>query len=239
MDATRAKLFRCRKNELTHGNEKNWMAVIMENIPKADFLRVLDIGTGPGFFATCLTKRGYDVTAVDYTEAMLCEARANAGEYNERIAFYRMDAQALDFPEESFDAIVTRNLTWNLERPQDAYNSWCRVLRPGGIMLNFDAAWYSYLFDEEAAKRREQDQERVMQSGVKNFEAYSEGYLMEEMCRELILSRCRRPQIDVEMLKTAGFSSVEVTPNIGERVYDENEKINYENMPMFMLRAVK
>ena len=37
-------------------------------------LRVLDVGTGPGFFAIILAELGYRVTAVDYTEAMLEQA---------------------------------------------------------------------------------------------------------------------------------------------------------------------
>ena len=34
-------------------------------------IRVLDVGTGPGFFAVILNALGYAVTAVDYTDAML------------------------------------------------------------------------------------------------------------------------------------------------------------------------
>lgn len=40
-------------------------------------IRVLDVGTGPGFFAVILNALGYAVTAVDYTNAMLNEARLN------------------------------------------------------------------------------------------------------------------------------------------------------------------
>ena len=34
-------------------------------------LRVLEVGTGPGFFAILLCELGYDVTAIDLTPAML------------------------------------------------------------------------------------------------------------------------------------------------------------------------
>lgn len=37
--------------------------------------KILDIGTGPGFFSIILAEAGYQVTAVDYTEAMLEEAK--------------------------------------------------------------------------------------------------------------------------------------------------------------------
>ena len=116
-------------------------------------LYVLDIGTGPGFFAILLSEMGFCVTAVDLTPAMLDEARRNAGRLAEKIRFLEMNAEQLDFPDDSFDVIVSRNLTWNLPHPEKAYAEWSRVLRPGGLLLNFDANWYSYLFDSESTRR--------------------------------------------------------------------------------------
>ena len=158
--------------EMTHENEANWMRVIEENLPQSRDVKILDIGTGPGFFAIGLAKRGYDVTAVDYTQAMLDEAMRNAGPYRDRIRFLRMDAHSLDFADNTFDAIVTRNLTWNLERPQDAYNDWCRVLKPGGILLNFDAGWYTYLFDEQKQAAFQADRANVAALGVIDHNDY-------------------------------------------------------------------
>ena len=40
-----------------------------------------------------------------------------------------MDAQALEFEDESFDVIISRNLTWNLPHPEMAYKEWLRVLK--------------------------------------------------------------------------------------------------------------
>lgn len=83
-----------------------------------DHLRILDIGTGPGFFPMILAEAGYHVTAIDYTPGMLEKAAENAakfiGEKSRNIEFKRMDAQALEFEDESFDVIISRNLTWNL-----------------------------------------------------------------------------------------------------------------------------
>ncbi|MEA4965037.1 MAG: methyltransferase domain-containing protein [Oscillospiraceae bacterium] len=238
--ARRAESYSALVNyEMAHENEKCWIEVITDNLPEGDNLRVLDIGTGPGFFAIGLARRGYDVTAVDYTQAMLDEAMENAGDLRGAIDFCRMDAHALDFAADRFDAIVTRNLTWNLERPMDAYRDWLRVLRPGGVLLNFDAGWYSYLFDEQKADGYREDRERVAKLGVEDFNNYDEGYLMEEISRNLILSRCQRPEADLRMLQNAGFREITADRNIWERVWDEAEKVNGASTPLFLLRAVK
>ncbi len=225
--------------EMQHENEENWMRVLTGYLEKAPGLRVLDIGTGPVFFAIGLAKRGYRVTAVDYTWQMLAEARKNAGALAEEIDFRRMDAQELEFESGSFDAIVTRNLTWNLEHPGKAYKEWYRVLGKGGILLNFDAAWYAYLFDEEKEQERQYDHAMVEAAGVKDFNAYPESSRMEEISRKLLLSRCKRPETDLEMLREAGFQTTFADMQVGERVWDEREKINFASTPLFMLYAKK
>ncbi|MCI6359474.1 MAG: class I SAM-dependent methyltransferase [Clostridiales bacterium] len=225
--------------EMTHENEANWMRVIEENLPQSRDVKILDIGTGPGFFAIGLAKRGYDVTAVDYTQAMLDEAMRNAGPYRDRIRFLRMDAHSLDFADNTFDAIVTRNLTWNLERPQDAYNDWCRVLKPGGILLNFDAGWYTYLFDEQKQAAFQADRANVAALGVIDHNDYCESDRMEEISRSLILSRSERPKADVQMLGKAGFRSVRADTEIWKRTWDDVEKVNFASTPLFLLCAQK
>ena len=93
--------------------DRRWADMLISRFPaQGDVpLRILDIGTGPGFYAIILAERNYRVTAVDYAEKMLAEARNNAGSLGERICFRQMDAHSLDFPDGSFDVIVTRNLT--------------------------------------------------------------------------------------------------------------------------------
>ncbi len=57
------------------------------------------------------------MTAIDYTEEMLKKAKNNAGILADKIEWYQMDAQALRFADNTFDMIVSRNVTWNLEHP--------------------------------------------------------------------------------------------------------------------------
>lgn len=136
------------QEELQGCQRKNWAAFLdgrimghFSGLARRE-LHILDIGAGPGFLSIILSELGYQVTAADYTEAMLAQAQLNAGALAGRIHFVKEDAHALTMPDETFDVVFSRNLTWNLEHPETAYKSWIRVLKKGGLLLNFDANWY-------------------------------------------------------------------------------------------------
>ena len=126
------------QEELATDQKRVWGRTIQERIAarfpgrKPGSIRVLDVGTGPGFFAIILARMGYQVTAVDYTASMLEEARRNAGALADKIDFHQMNAEELMFADYSFDVLVTRNVTWNLHDPEKAYSHWTRVLAPSG-----------------------------------------------------------------------------------------------------------
>ena len=233
------------QEELASDQKTVWRGVISGRIAARfpdrcpEEIRVLDVGTGPGFFAIILAELGYQVTAVDYTASMLEEARHNAGALAKHIHFQQMNAEKLAFQTASFDVLVTRNVTWNLHDPEKAYAQWMRVLKPGGVLLNFDANWYSYLFDEEKKEEYDQDRENTHLAGVEDHESYEDADRMEQISRELPMGRLARPEWDLRVLKMLGFSSVTADTNAGNRVWNEEEKINYASTPGFMIRAVK
>lgn len=231
------------RNELADMHRQAWYDLIKEHLPEGDkeTIRILDVGTGPGFFPILLASQGYRVDGVDYTPEMLEQARENAGELNERITFSRMDAKDLDFEDDTFDVIVTRNLTWVLEEPDEAYAEWHRVLKKGGCLMNFDANWYRYLYDDSRKAAHEADRVNVEKSHVHDHDA-AKGVNIEKMIKialEVPLSRVDRPVWDAEVLKGIGFSKVITDETISNRVWDEEEKINYGSTPMFMVVAWK
>ncbi len=229
------------KKNLADGWDQVWADELISHFPDGGDrpLRVLDIGTGPGFYAIILARRGYDVTAVDYSEGMLREAKRNAGALADKIRFARMDAQKLAFADGSFDAIVTRNLTWNLPDPAGAYREWMRVLRPGGALVNFDANWYAYLFNEDKQQEYQRDRTNARLAGVEDHEAYAETDMMEGISRMLPMGRLRRPQWDMDTLNALGFSAVNADTSVGKRLWNPEEKINYASTPGFMVWATK
>ena len=56
-----------------------WEAAIARALPPGTNLRVLDIGTGTGFFAAVAAHQGHRVWGIDLSEAMLAKARENLG----------------------------------------------------------------------------------------------------------------------------------------------------------------
>lgn len=229
------------QGELATDQRVKWRENLMKHLPgeKPEQIRVLDIGTGPGFFAILLAEAGYQVTAVDYTEEMLKEAKKNAGQLAEQITWMQMDAQNLTFDDDTFDAVVSRNLTWNLENPARAYEEWIRVLKKGGRLLNYDANWYHHLFDEEKRRAYEKDRERVEKMDMEDHYTCTDIDSMEEIAREVPLSQIARPKWDVEVLKGISCRDVAVEEQVWKEVWSEEEKANYQSTPMFLVIGEK
>ena len=239
---TRAEGYSEVNHKELNGMQKGaWLEVLKSQFPEKakEELKILDIGTGPGFFPVILSEEGYQVTAVDYTQEMLDTAKKNAGELCEKITFYKMDAQNLEFEDGVFDVVISRNLTWNLKDPERAYREWCRVLKPGGKLLNFDANWYGYLYDEEKRQSYEEDRKSVESENLDDHYLCTDIDRMEKIALQMPLSAINRPSWDRKLLKENGFASVAVDMEVWKRVWSHEEKLNYHSTPMFMISAVK
>ena len=201
-------------------------------------MHILDIGCGPGIFTVLLANEGFRVTAADYTPGMLEQARKATRHRRSLVDIVRADAQDLPFPDATFDAVVSRNLTWNLPHPERAYAEWARVLAPGGVIVNFDANWYRHLVDEEALRAYEHDRELTAQLGMPE-ECEIEGYeAMDEIARRVPLTTVLRPAWDERVLRDLGLA-VEITHDIGQTVWNADELVNFASTPLFRIVARK
>ncbi|MDD3158023.1 class I SAM-dependent methyltransferase [Anaeromusa sp.] len=224
--------------ELHSFKREAWRSVILEQAPAKETLSILDVGTGPGFFAINLALAGHEVTAVDLTQAMLNEARKNALHYGAKVHFLQANVHDLPFEEATFDLIVCRNVVWNLEKPEAALAEWARVLRPGGRMLYFDANWYLYLFDEKRRLAYEKDcREAARLYKPAAVQTPAIGAKMEEIAYELPLSCQKRPQWDRSAVGKVGLQLVCIDETIGKRVWSDEEQLRYASMPLFMVCA--
>ncbi len=91
-------------------------------------VRLLDVATGPGYVAARAAERGGSVVGLDIAEEMV----ALASRLHPRLAFRVASAEALPFPDDSFDAVVGNFAMLHLARPELAVAEFYRVLIPGG-----------------------------------------------------------------------------------------------------------
>ena len=233
------------QKELEGIQRERWKKQFKRLLPENQNLKVLDIGTGPGFFSIILEELGYsNITGVDYSYKMLEVAKENIQKYGKEhssIQLIQMDAQNLEFEPESFDIIVSRNLTWNLQNPQQAYSEWLRVLKPYGALFIFDANWYSFLQNEQLEKEFEAKRQKVIEEKLEDY-WQGEGVDEEKMdwiVQQLPLTYQLRPQWDTEYFSTQEGISVETEENFGDLVWDYEEQLNYGATPMFCIKVVK
>lgn len=221
------KFEQLRLDELGSSKRQRWLDELRRHLPRQTGLDILDIGTGTGFFAFILAAEGHRVTGIDLTREMILGARRTGERLGLDPNFLVMDAEQPDFPAASFDAIVSRNLTTFLPNLPEAYRRWHRLLRPGGVLINFDGNYYYAPSDaplpaDHAHKELTADQNA----------AYA--HISDEM---RALQR-ERPQWDLELLSQAGFSDIRVDNTVSSRIYREIDRF-YNPTPLFCITAYR
>lgn len=92
--------------------------------------RVLEVGVGTG--ATLRHyPAGIELVGIDLSPEMLDLARRRASELGNAIELVEMDAQQLDFPDGSFDAVLFTLSLCTIPDPGRAIREALRVARPG------------------------------------------------------------------------------------------------------------
>lgn len=227
-------------SELNSFRKGAWKNQILKHFKNKSNLNILDVGTGPGFFATILSEEGHNVTAIDYSENMLNCARKNAEKLGVTPNFIKMDINDLDFEnksfvDSSFDVIVTRNVTWTLEFPEKVYYNLKRILKKGGKLLVYDANWHLHFFDNDIC-------ERVMEREYDYFKTYGTREVVainnQDFFKTAPLTSIHRPTWDRDMLIKLGFN-VNINDDIGQFVYEEWEQNLYGESPLFEVCAIK
>ena len=215
-----------RRLELDGIDAIAWKNILKKSLPESkNPLKILDIGTGAGFFAAILAKMGHKVVGIDMSSKMLCEAEKNLREMNLSAEFYKMNAQNLNFfADETFDAIVTRNLTWTLPDVKAAYREWRRILKIGGVLMNFDSDYGDKNFlDEKTCSKGEICNKMLVECDfIKN---------------SLTISTKRRPKWDKIFLEDLNFI-VRLDEDISHAVHKDS-RCFYDSVPLFAIYATK
>jgi SAM-dependent methyltransferase len=101
--------------------------------------RLLDVACGAGQLAFPAARSGAIVTGVDIAANLIEQARARAAAEGLNIRFDEGDAEALPYPDESFDTVLSLIGAMFAPRPERVAAELVRVCRPGGrlIMINW------------------------------------------------------------------------------------------------------
>ena len=218
-----------RRSELANPIAKRWMKEIEKQIPAGRRLKILDVGCGAGFFSILLAKEGHEVFGIDLTPEMIENAIQLAEEENAGCCFQVMDAENPMFADETFDVVISRNLTWTLPNAEHAYGEWMRVLKTGGVLLNFDA---NYGKDDASDTKDLPEQHAHFKVGNEMLEE------CERIKAQLPISRKNRPAYDVAVLCENTRGEIHIDQELGKRIYLEKDEF-YNPAPMFSICTVK
>jgi ubiquinone/menaquinone biosynthesis C-methylase UbiE len=227
------------REEFKDGLQKKWKKVILDKAPHDGILRIIDVGTGPGFFAMLLSQAGHRVTGIDASAEMIACAKENCVKAGVSPELRVCDSHNLDFPDGTFDMVVSRNVVWTLIDPVKAYYEWYRVLKQEGRLLVFDGNW-AWDTKPEIQEQAKRDRDEYIKkygdpliSYTNDEEDKARGWMV-----DMPLYHENRPEWDEQVLSEIGCRNIGSKFTLDE-VFDEKRKLLYRANPPFMIWADK
>jgi len=137
---------------LSLGQDPRWRRALVSALRPAPGERVLDVATGTGMVAAELLARGCSVVGIDQSAEMLAVARtrfvgpggraggdgSRAGGDAAPVRWIEGQAEALPFPDGSFDALTFTYLLRYVDDPATTMRELARVIRPGGRIASLE-----------------------------------------------------------------------------------------------------
>jgi ubiquinone/menaquinone biosynthesis C-methylase UbiE len=167
---------------------------LVENADLRPGARVLDIATGTGvvaLYAAQIVGQGGRVVGIDLSPEMLARAseKAAAAGLNQ-VTFQQGDAEHLDFPDASFDAVLCSSSLFFMPDMTVALREWRRVLAPGGTVgfSSFGTSFFQPLRQLFGARMNQH------------------GFPMPPLPN----SRLEDPAVCQQLLNDAGFTAVQI-----------------------------
>jgi phosphatidylethanolamine/phosphatidyl-N-methylethanolamine N-methyltransferase len=98
--------------------------------------RILEVGVGTGISLPDYSKANR-ICGVDISEPMLEKAQERVAKLglSQVEGLWVMDAEHLNFPDESFDVVVAQYVVTTVPNPEATLDEFARVLKPGGEII--------------------------------------------------------------------------------------------------------
>ena len=140
---------RLRDGLIAGGAPRMWERIVRENLPsvRAEVppgSRVLEVGYGDGLLSCYMAaEMGWQLTGLDVRPAAADAARAAARAHglDTQVEFRLVQPETIRSHAGSYDAMFVKTVFYS-SSSLDEYRSWldrvCRVLRPGGVLVNYE-----------------------------------------------------------------------------------------------------
>ncbi|MGE5576043.1 MAG: class I SAM-dependent methyltransferase, partial [Syntrophothermus sp.] len=135
-----------------YGNSATQYDSLMESdwdltTPRGEVVGCLELQPGQSLLDVCVGTglnfphypAGINVTGIDFTEGMLEVGRQKAAEMGLPITLLNMDATKMEFPDESFDAVLATYAVSVIPDPLQALREMARVCKRGGRIAIWDS----------------------------------------------------------------------------------------------------
>lgn len=186
---------------------RGWHRLIRKHLGDGHGRPLLDMACGTAVISHLMHDMGFKVTGLDWSEAMLAQARAKAQARGTDIAFIMRDAERTGEPDGKYAAITNRHLVWTLVDVPAAFAEWHRLLQPGGRLLIVDGNmgkpnWVAQLHRQVDSLLGRQPAKGHMDPAMQ---------ARHKRIREQVYFRDAMPaEAVVALLEAAGFVEVEV-----------------------------
>ncbi|MGW7684743.1 class I SAM-dependent methyltransferase [Kribbella sp. NPDC054772] len=196
------------KRHLMNGN-------LLRMLGPVDGRKVLDAGSGEGYFSRLLAEGGADVVGVEPATALLARAQKIEQERRQGIRFVQADLSTLPEVGQPFDAVVCSMVLLAIPAWQSAMAACVGALKPGGRFVfsithpafeNLYPTWRDhghyqldrYLDEYEMPEGRAPDFHRPLSAYIN--EVISLGCRVTELCE---------PRLDPQVARDSGIDAIE------------------------------
>ncbi|MBD2747064.1 methyltransferase domain-containing protein [Microvirga sp. BT688] len=195
----------------SEGERQAWRDLFLRHLGAGEGRRALDLASGTGVISHLLHGLGFDVTGLDWSEAMLNQARAKAARRGADIRFVMGDAERTLEQPGSYDVLVTRHLVWTLVDPKAAFREWHSLLKPGGRLLIVDGDFVS----DTLVKRMIRLIEKLV-PGLAGAPHAPNGMreTHERILKRVYFSKGARAGEVANLLRDAGFAEIMIDHNL-------------------------